>query len=573
MNAEEKDLLHRHLNGDLDAAEQAALFARLQSSPEMRRELASLATDEMLISELVLEGRTAAKPHRRTRTWIPGSIAAALLLGLSLLLSLGRGASTGFRVVAVGGAVSLRRGDVEKPLQPGTELRDGDQIATSSGEATLEKEGTLLELRERTSLVLREGNRLRLEHGILDARADGLVVTFDLGAAQLRKANVRVDVAPQRTRVEAEGGSVVVERADWPSLDIAAGEYARMESLQRTTTGRIVRRAIVSDAVRRAAAFLESHRADLVTPFTSEKRNGPAPRRTYAELALLALHRAGTPASHPLMVELLGLVRGRSLESIYAAALQAMALAEIDPVAHRDRIRQCAQFLVDSQCANGQWDYSGKAAPGDVPPTGPIRRRSEGPAAGDNSVSSYAALGLYACATAGVEIDRDLLFRASQWWMRCQNDDGGWGYNDANDRAGNDASRKSATTDTSYGSATASAVAALTALQRIRASDPRLPEIRKGEQWLAANFAVDRNPRKDPGFVHLHWLISAARAAELTSTGRFGAHDWYLEGAEFLIASQRPTGQWTVEQGDFMKSERNDVLDTCLAILFLTRAP
>ena len=42
MNAEEKELLHRHLNGDLDASEQAAFFARLQASPEMRRELASL---------------------------------------------------------------------------------------------------------------------------------------------------------------------------------------------------------------------------------------------------------------------------------------------------------------------------------------------------------------------------------------------------------------------------------------------------------------------------------------------------------------------------------------------------
>src|SRR6185436_2705710 len=153
------------------------------------------------------------------------------------------------------------------------------------------------------------------------------------------------------------------------------------------------------------------------TPIPSEKRHGPAPRRTYAELALLALHRAGTPASHPLMVELLGLVRGRSVESAYVAALQAMALAEIDPAAHQDRIRLCAQLLIDSQCANGQWDYAVKTLP-DVPATGRIRRRQEGPAGGDNSVSSYAILGLLAAARAGVDLDPEVLERARGWWLK-----------------------------------------------------------------------------------------------------------------------------------------------------------
>src|SRR4030095_3784657 len=124
----------------------------------------------------------------------------------------------------------------------------------------------------------------------------------------------------------------------------------------------------------------------IVTPISREKRHGGPPRRTYAELALLALHRAGYPSSHPMMADLLGFVKGRSLESTYAAALQAIALAELDPTAQRDRTGQCGQFLIDSQCANGQWDYFG-AKISDPPPAGPLRRRSEGPASGDNSVS------------------------------------------------------------------------------------------------------------------------------------------------------------------------------------------
>jgi hypothetical protein len=574
MNAEEKALLHRHLNGDLDASEQAAFFARLQSSPELRRELASQAMDEMLVSEVVLEGRTAARHSVRRTSWIPGAVAAALLLGLSVLLSLGRAASTGFRVVAVGGSATLYRGDLEKPVQPGTELRSGDRIATSRGGVTLEKPDSLLELRENTVLVLRDGSRLRMEKGVLEARADGMVIVSDFGAAQLRKATARVELSADRIRAEAEEGSIIFEPSGGGTVEVAAGQYVRFGSTEKVTTGRIVSRSKVDAAARRAAAFLESRRSEIVTPLTSEKRHGAAPRRTYAELALLALHRAGYADSHPMMVDLLGFVKGRSLESTYAAALQAMALAEIDPVAHRDRIRQCGQFLVDSQCANGQWDYHGaKVVLSDVPSTGILRRRSEGPPSGDNSVSSYAALGLYACAKAGEEIDRDVVFRASQWWQRCQNGDGGWGYNDSGDRTANDGGKGTVTSNASYGSATASALAALTALERMRGSDPRLEEIRRGEAWLAANFAADHNPRKDPGFVHVHWLVAASRAGDLLPTERFGSHEWYPEGADYLLAAQRPTGEWQVEQGEFLRIERNDVLDTCLAILFLRRAP
>ena len=52
---------------------------------------------------------------------------------------------------------------------------------------------------------------------------------------------------------------------------------------------------------------------------------------------------------------------------------------------------------------------------------------------------------------------------------------------------------------------------------------------------------------------------------------RFGSHEWYAEGAEYLLRTQHPTGEWAVEQGEFMAKERTDVLDTCLAILFLKR--
>ena len=576
MNADEKDLLNRHLNGDLDASEQAAFFARLQESAELRRELASLAYDETLISELVLEKRAAA-PARR-RSWAPAAIAAAMLIGLTLILTLGRGTPLLQRVVSVEGSATYRRENTVKPIEPGLLMREGDTIETARGVVVIEQPGGRLELRNDSSLEFREeGRRLKLAKGTLDARGDNLTISSEWGAAQLRGALARVRVYGESMRVEVEEGSVAVEpdrkrSADSSGrmIDISAGQYVQFGYLEHASTGRHIGRAKVDAAVRRACAFLESRRSEIVAPIASEQRHAPAPRRTYAELALLALHRAGIPDSDPFKAELLGMVKGRSVESTYVAAMQAMALAEIDPVAHHERIRFCAQLLVDSQCANGQWDYAVTTLPG-VPASGPIKRRREGPASGDNSVSSYAALGLFACAKNGVEIDHDVLVRAAQWWIKCQNSDGGWGYNDAADRLANDANRRTFTTNTSYGSATASGVAALIALQTARSSDRRIPEIRKGQSWLAANFGVDRNPGKDPGFVHLHWLVSAARAGELLRDERFGSHEWHADGTEFLLKAQQPTGGWTVEQGEFMAREKMDVLDTCLAILFLKR--
>jgi hypothetical protein len=569
MNADERDLLHRHLNGDLNASEQAVFFARLQASPELRRELASSALDEMLLSEIVLEKRPVARPARR-RAWLPVAIAASMLVGLTLMLTLGRGASAGMRLAWTdGGEVTLERGGVTLP--PGSELRDGDRIRTSRGRAALGFEGGRLEL-ENHSAVQLHAKGVTLNQGavraVLKAGAS-LSLNSPRADVIVRSATVRMEISLRMTRVEAEEGSVEVSGAG-PVLRLAEGEYASVGAV--VETGRLVSRQAVGAAVARARAFLESRQNDVVSTISSEKRHGPAPRRTYAELALFALHRAGTPVSHPMMVELLGLVKGRPIESTYAAAIQAMALAEIDPAAHHERIRQCAQVLADSQCANGQWDYGTKMGLPEVPATGRLKRRSEGPPSGDNSVTSYAVLGLHACARVGVEVDTEILVRARAWWLQCQNDDSGWGYNDSGDRTMNDGGKTTLTSNASYGSATASAVASLAALRELRGDDAASDKaIRRGLDWLGANFAADRNPRKAPGFTHLHWLLAAERAGLILGIERFGAREWYAEGAYFLLQAQHPSGEWTVEQGEFMAREKNDVLDTCLAILFLRR--
>jgi len=276
----DRELLHRHLNGDLDDGELRHLMTRLEATPEFRRMLAELALEETLLAEVVREGRVAARPKPRL-AWPAVAAAAVMLLALGVFLGTGR-----------------------KPTVPSSK-------------------------------------------------------------------------SPEQARIV--------------------------------------------EAVARACRYLEQRRADLFVPLADGKRHSAPPRRIYADLAALALLRAGYPETHPLVEECLGRSLGRPLESTYVAALQAR-------LGRPDLCRRIAQFLADTQCANGQWDYGRAVTILGPPPEGRIVRRAQGPASGDNSVSSYAALGLLYCRRAGVEVEPDILHRARRWWLSCQNADGGWGY-------------------------------------------------------------------------------------------------------------------------------------------------
>ena len=70
----------------------------------------------------------------------------------------------------------------------------------------------------------------------------------------------------------------------------------------------------------------------------------------------------------------------------------------------------------------------------------------------------------------------------------------------------------------------------------------------------------------DPALVLGHLLDE--RAGVLTGTAWVGTHDWYLEGAEYLLKAQRPDGSWS---GSSELAQMQQV-DTCFALLFLKRA-
>jgi hypothetical protein len=82
-----------------------------------------------------------------------------------------------------------------------------------------------------------------------------------------------------------------------------------------------------------------------------------------------------------------------------------------------------------------------------------------------------------------------------------------------------------------------------------------------GIAWLNVNFTVSKNPGPLGRRWLYYYLYGMERAAVLAGIRNIGEHDWYREGAEFLMSRQGANGAWN-----------GDAVPTCFALLFLTRA-
>jgi hypothetical protein len=311
-------------------------------------------------------------------------------------------------------------------------------------------------------------------------------------------------------------------------------------------------------------------------------------KRRSDELILWTFAHAGVPESDPDFEKLLRNVIESRLEWTYNVSLQAMILEELDRVKYQGRIAQCAQFLIDNQCANGQWSYGevdvyaqdvptggpskkavaspgGKAKPSasgtrtkpKVVNTMTVKQMKRGPARGDNSNSQYAALGLRACHDAGIVLPTDGVELAEKWWRDGTSGDG-WGYLSKNDAG--------------YGSMSAGAVGALTIYLYIQGKQwMKDKDVVSGMEWLGKNFTVAENPGPHDadggqGGWQYYYLYALERAGIFFGSETVGAHEWYPEGAQYLLGAQAADGSWMSKGAD------HAIWDTCFAILFLRRA-
>ena len=102
----------------------------------------------------------------------------------------------------------------------------------------------------------------------------------------------------------------------------------------------------VNQAISRGVAYLKT----AASPGNFMSKNAD-------ELILLTFVHAGVPETDARFKELFDTMMKAPLERTYNVSLQAMVLEELQRVKYQARIHQCAQFLADNQCANGQWSY------------------------------------------------------------------------------------------------------------------------------------------------------------------------------------------------------------------------
>ncbi len=175
----------------------------------------------------------------------------------------------------------------------------------------------------------------------------------------------------------------------------------------------------------------------------------------------------------------------------------------------------------------------------------------------DLSNTQYAILGLKAAALRGVapRKARAVWAEALQGIVRCHRADGGFAYQPA---------RMASSSMTVAGLALVKLCEE--ELRGFAAAGKDLKEARDAaraaEEWIARNFTVSANidglSRSKANLYY--YLYGLERYAVFYGLKTIGGHDWYREGAEFLIRDQQDDGGWgSIEQ-------------TCFALLFLRKA-
>ena len=319
--------------------------------------------------------------------------------------------------------------------------------------------------------------------------------------------------------------------------------------------------AKLDQAVARGVAYLRKAR------LPENQWQAPLPSD---DLVLLALLSAGVPKDDPFVRELLDRALAAPLRRVYTVALHAQVLRRLDEPRHRERLADCARFLVENQEPAGNWAYGVNKA---IPEKG-----RTGSSQANNSTTLFAAMGLEACAAAGVDVPRATLEKAAAWWRSCQRPDRDVQFGEG--RAGWCYSREEPDHHP-YGSMTAGGLSALVAIHRMLGTDPSADDaVRQARAWLTYHFTVLENygPVEDlmareilsdtpnPMTEYFYYMAFLERCAALLETSRFGPYDWFAAGANELLDLQRKDGSW------FSGTRRNQpVWDTCYAILFLSR--
>lgn len=321
-------------------------------------------------------------------------------------------------------------------------------------------------------------------------------------------------------------------------------------------------------AIESAVRFLKKQQV----PHNGSWPDYPGYKGGITSLCTLALLSCGFTPKDPAVEKALRYLKHEAErpDMTYTVSLRLMVYAAADPGLYRTEIESYARWLEGNQIRNGptkgSWSYSDK------------------PGHGDNSNTQFAILGLHEAERAGIKVSDQTWQLALQYWLSrtTRKGDGAYSY-EAN--------------LPETGSMTGAAVASLIlATERVYGGDARVVDgriqccggekleerraaelaIEQSTAWLGRTFATSYNPtaddRKAGGKApwRLYYLYGIERVGRMSGQRMLGTHDWYREGAEFLVADQPRSlnGSWT---GTGLIEENNQLVSTSLALLFLSK--
>ncbi len=490
--------------------------------------------------------------------------------------------------------VQVREGHEMKP----------DEVLITGGPGSLavvaQGDAFRMELAADSEIRILDLEKILLARGKLEGEAVKAEKVLTTVHAELRLSSARFALSRQanETRLEMrQGTALLTNLLNGTSFQAKAGEKHVIQGKPELDQKQI------DAAIERGIRFL---REKNLPPAWDDGLAGGL-----EEFVLWTFIHAGVPETDPVFQKHFKKMMDAKLERTYQVSLKAMVLEALDRVGFQNQIAQCAVFLVDNQCANGQWPY-GEPTPGiDAIPlgktavaTGPrkkdrdakplriitIRKTREGPARGDNSNAMYATLGLRACHDAGIRFPAEVVDRAIKSWRDTQHDakeagkkdvatgrgrvvaPRGWCYDGS--YPGSDGHGRNA-----YASMTAGGVGSLTLLHYL--SNRKWKDdgnILAGLEWLRQNFSVSENAGPPAAWTtmtstswgYYYYLYALERAGILYGSDRIGDYAWYALGANQILKSQKADGTWLgFDDGNPVKSS---LIDTCFAILFLKRA-
>ncbi len=91
--------------------------------------------------------------------------------------------------------------------------------------------------------------------------------------------------------------------------------------------------------------------------------------------------------------------------------------------------------------------------------------------------------------------------------------------------------------------------------------------IRDSLAWLTDYWAIETNPNGEKHYYY-YYIYSLERVGSLLNRRFIGSHDWYREGAAYLMDKQQPDGSWSTQANEW----GSNISNTSFALLFLKRS-